>query len=57
MSWFALKKAKTIVYIPNEEYGKFVNQYADMNRWDASDKISFCALPEKMDRKTREKTD
>ena len=41
MSWFALKKAKTIVYLPNAEYGKFVNQYAEMNRWSVSDKMDF----------------
>ena len=41
MSWFSLKKAKTIVYLPNNEYGKFVNQYAEKNQWSVSDKVSF----------------
>ena len=57
MSWFALKKAKTIVYIPNEEYGKFVNQYADMNRWDASDKISFYISGSKRNKEKKRITD
>ena len=41
MSWFALKKAKTIVYLSNIDYSKFVNQYADLNKWDTGDLISF----------------
>ena len=41
MSWFALKKAKTMVYLPSNDYSKFVKQYADLNRWNADDLISF----------------
>ena len=40
MSWFALKKAKTIVYLPDNEYKKFLNEYAEKNQWSVSDKIA-----------------
>lgn len=57
MSWFALKKAKTIVYLPNNEYGKFVNQYAEMNRWSVVDKMDFYIAGSKRNKEKRRITD
>lgn len=53
MSWLALKKTKTIVYLSNSEYAKFVKQYADLNRWDADDLISFYIVGSKRNKEKK----
>ncbi|QUC66120.1 hypothetical protein [Aristaeella hokkaidonensis] len=40
MSWFALKHAKTIVYIPTDEYNHYVKQFMEKQHWTTDDKIS-----------------